>query len=56
LRILHNEELHEFYSSPDIINVIESNHVAQAREKRNSYRIFEGKPEEQKPTGRHRRR
>jgi len=53
---LHNEELHEFYSSPDIINVIESNHVAQAREKRNSCRIFEGKAEEQKPTGRHRRR
>jgi len=54
--MLHNEELHEFYSSPDITNVIESNHVAQTGEKRNSYRIFEGKPEEEKPTGRHKRR
>jgi hypothetical protein len=49
---LRNEKLHEFYSSPDIINVIELNHVAHTGEKRNSYRIFEGKPEEQKPTGR----
>jgi hypothetical protein len=51
---LHNEKLQEFYSSPNSINVTESNHVAHTGEKRNSYRIFEVKPEEQKPSGRHR--
>jgi hypothetical protein len=46
-RKLHNEELHNLYSSPSIIRMIESRrmrwagHVAQMGEKRNAYRILE---------------
>jgi hypothetical protein len=51
-RKLHNEELHNLYSSPNIIRMIKSRrmrwagHVARMREKRNAYRILVGKPEE----------
>jgi hypothetical protein len=61
LRKLHNEELHNWYSSPGIITMIKSRrmrwawHVARL-EKRNAYRIFVGKPEGKKPLGRPRRR
>jgi hypothetical protein len=47
---LHNEELHNFYSSPSIIRVVKKDemgeHVARMREKRNAYRILVGKPKE----------
>jgi hypothetical protein len=45
-RKLHNEELHNLYSSPSIIRMIKSRrmrwagHVARMGEKRNAYRIF----------------
>jgi hypothetical protein len=61
-RKLHNEELHNLYSSPSIIRVIKSRgmrcagHVAQMREKRNAYRTLVGKPEGKRPLGRPRRR
>jgi hypothetical protein len=48
---LHNEELHNFYSSPSIIRIIKSRkmrwvgHVAQMGEKRNMYRLLVGKPD-----------
>jgi hypothetical protein len=62
LRKLHNEELHNLYSSPSIIRMIKSRrmrwagHVARMREKRNAYRILVGKPEGKRPVGRPRRR
>jgi hypothetical protein len=57
-RILHNEELHNLYSSPNIIRTIKSRmmrwagHVARMGEKRNAYRILVGKPEGRRPLGR----
>jgi hypothetical protein len=50
-RKLHNEELHDLYSSPSIIRIIKSRrmrragHVARIVEKRNAYRLMVGKPE-----------
>jgi hypothetical protein len=50
-RKLHNEELHNFYSSPNITRTIKSRrmrcagHVARMEETRNAYRILVGKPE-----------
>jgi hypothetical protein len=44
-RKLHNEELHNLYSSPSIIRIIKSRrtrwagHVARRGDKRNAYRI-----------------
>jgi hypothetical protein len=61
-RKLHNEELHDFYSSPSIIRIIKarrmrwSGHVARMGEKRNAYRLLMGKPEGRRPLGRARRR
>jgi hypothetical protein len=61
-RKLHNEELYNMYSSPNIIRVIKSRrmswvgYVAQMKEKRNAYRIFVGKPDGKSPLGRPRRR
>jgi hypothetical protein len=55
---LHNKELHDLYSSPNIIRIIKSRrmrwagHVAQMGEKRNAYRLLVGK----RPLGRPRRR
>jgi hypothetical protein len=57
-RKLHNEELHDLYSSPNIIRIIKSRkvrragHAARMGEKRNAYRILVGKPEGKKPLGR----
>jgi hypothetical protein len=57
-RKLHNEELHNLYSSPNIIRIIKSRrmrwagHVARMGEPRNAYRILVGKPEEKRPLGR----
>jgi hypothetical protein len=59
---MHNEELHNLYSSPSIIRMIKSRrmrwtgHVARMGEKRNAYRILVGKPDEKRPLGRSRRR
>jgi len=61
-RRLHNEELNDFYSSPNIVWVIKSRrmrwagHVACMGEERGVYRILLGKPEGRKPLGRPRRR
>jgi hypothetical protein len=59
-RKLHNEELHNLYSSPN--RMLKSRttrwagHVARMGEKRNAYRIFVGKPEGKRPLGKPRRR
>jgi hypothetical protein len=61
-RKLHNEELHNLYSSPSIIRIIKSRrmrwarHVARMGEKRNVYRSLVGKPEGKRPLGRPRHR
>jgi hypothetical protein len=61
-RKVHNEELHDLYSSPSIIRIIKSRrmrwegHVARMREKGNVYRSLVGKPEGKRPLGRPRRR
>jgi hypothetical protein len=61
-RKLHNEDLHDLYSSPSIIRIIKSRrmtwagHVARMGKKRNVYRLLVGKPEGKRPLGRPRRR
>jgi hypothetical protein len=61
-RKLHNEELHNLYSSQNITRIIKSRrmrweeHVARMGETRNAYRILVGKPEGKRPLGRLRRR
>jgi hypothetical protein len=55
---LHNNELHDLYSSPNIIRMIKSRrmrwagHAARMGETRNPYRILVGKPEGKRPLGR----
>jgi hypothetical protein len=56
-RKIHNEELHNMYSSPNIIRrIIKSGRmrwaVARMGEKRNAYRILVGNPEGKSPLGR----
>jgi hypothetical protein len=61
-RKLHSEELHNLYSSPNIIRMIMTTrmrwagHVARMGETRNAYRILVGKPEGKRLLGRPRRR
>jgi hypothetical protein len=60
-RKLHNEELHDLYSSPHNLRVIKSRmgwagHVALMEEERGVYRVLVGKPEGKRPLGRPRRR
>jgi hypothetical protein len=57
LRILHNGELHNLYSSPDIIKQIKSRrmrwvgHVAYMGEGRKKYRVLVGKLEGKRTLG-----
>jgi hypothetical protein len=56
-RKLHNDELHNLYSSPNIMRMIKSKrmnregHIARMGETRNTYRILVGKPEGKRPLG-----
>jgi hypothetical protein len=60
-RRLHNEELHDLYSSPNIIQLIKSRrmrwagYVARMGEERGAYRIFVGRPDGRRPLGNTRR-
>jgi hypothetical protein len=60
-RKLHNEELHNSYSSPDIIRQVKSRrmrwagHVARVGKDRKVYKVSVGKPEGKRPLGRPRR-
>jgi hypothetical protein len=60
--VLHNKELNDLYSSPNIIRVIKSRrmrwagHVARMGEGRGAYRFLVGRPEGRRPLGRPRRR
>jgi hypothetical protein len=53
-----NEELHNLYSSPDIIRQVKSSlmrwagHVARMGEERKVYKVLVGKPEGKRPLGR----
>jgi hypothetical protein len=57
-RKLHNEELHNLFSSPDIIRQVKSRrlrwagHVARMGEERKVYKVLVGKPEGKRPPGR----
>jgi hypothetical protein len=58
---LRNEELHNLYSSPNIIRMIKrrirwAGHVVRMGEKMNEYSLLVGKPEGKRPLGRPRRR
>jgi hypothetical protein len=61
-RKLHNEELHNLYTSPNIIMVMESvrvgwiRHVVSMGEMRNVYKILVKKPEGKRPLLRPRQR
>jgi len=61
-RRLHSEELHDLYSSPNIIWVIKSRrmrwvgHIACMGERRGVYRVLVGKPEANRPLGKLRHR
>jgi len=61
-RKLHNEELGDLYSLPNIVRVVKSRrmrragHVARMWEGRGVHRVLVGKPEGKRPLGRPRRR
>ena len=61
-RRLHNKELNDLYSSPNIVRVIKSRrmrwagHVALMGEERGVYRVLLEKPEGKRPMWRPRRR
>jgi hypothetical protein len=60
-RKLHNEELHNVYSSPSMLKMIKSRNMrwrwlVARMGKRNAYKIFVGKSEGKRPLGRPRRR
>jgi hypothetical protein len=58
---LHNEELHDLYTSPSIIRITKlrkmrlAGHVARM-EKRNPYKLLVGRPEGKRPLGKPRSR
>ena len=55
---MHNEELNDLYSSPNIVRVIKSRrmrragHVVRMGEERGMYRVLVGKPVGKRPLGR----
>ena len=58
---MHNEELNDLYSSPNIVRVIKprtrwAGHVARMGKERGVYRVLVGKQEGRRPLGRPRRR
>jgi len=59
---LHNEELNDLYSSPNIVRLKQSRrmrfagHVARMGKMKCTYRVLVGKPEGKRPLGRPRRR
>ena len=59
---MHNEELNDLYTLPNIMRVIKSRrmrwtgHVARMGEEREVYRVLVGKSEGRRPLGRPRRR
>jgi hypothetical protein len=58
---LHNVELHDLYSLPNIIRMINprmrwAEHIPCMGEKRNAYRVLMGNPKEKRPLGRRRHR
>ena len=61
-RKLHNEDLNDLYSSPNIVRVIKSRrmrwagHVTRMEEGRGVHKVLVGKPEGKRPLGRPRRR
>jgi hypothetical protein len=61
-RKIHNEGLHDLYSSPTILLLIKSRrmrwagHVARMADGRGVYRVLVGKPEGKRPLGRPRGR
>ena len=61
-RKLHNEELNDLYSLPNIVRVVKSRrirwagHVARMGDDRGVYRVLVGKSEGKRPLGRRRRR
>ena len=60
-RKLHNEDLNDLYSSPNIVRMIKSRvgwtgHVARMGARRGVYRVLMGKPEGNRHVGRPRRR
>jgi hypothetical protein len=61
-RKLHNEELNDLYSLPNIVRVLKSRrmrwagHVARMGEESGVHRVLVGKPEGKRPLGRPRRR
>jgi hypothetical protein len=62
IRKLHNEELNDLYSLPNIVRVVKSRrmrwagHVARMGEDRGVHRVLVGKPEGKRPLGRPRLR
>jgi hypothetical protein len=56
-RRLHNEELYDLYSLPNIFWVIKSRrvrwaeHVARMGERRGAYRVLVGRPDGERPLG-----
>jgi hypothetical protein len=60
-RKLHNGELHDLYSSPNIVRVIKSRrmrwagHVARMGKRRGAYRVLVGRPKGKRPLERPRR-
>jgi hypothetical protein len=61
-RKLHNEELNDLYSLPNIVRVVKSRqmrwagNVARMGEDRGVHRVLVGKPDRKRPLGRPRRR
>jgi hypothetical protein len=60
-RKLHSEELHNLYSSPDIMRQVKSKrmrwvgHVARMGKERNMCKVLVGEPEGRRPIGRPRK-